>query len=156
MCGKNNDKSNSISHITVNGINTYQSSVYFNEFANFFSSIRSKLANKTAQSDMNINIYLNKIQRNPKSIFLNPCTRSEIRTIIIHLKAKKSFGHDGISNLLLKEICDAILDPLTIIFNESLTTGIFPEIMKPVEIVPLFNKKPEGFMQSCSCFCFVV
>ena len=140
VCGKNNDKSNSMSHITVNGINTYQSSVICNEFADFFSSIGSKLANKTAQSDTNINTYLNKIQRNPKSIFLTPCTRSKIRRIIINLKAKKSFGDDGISNLLLKEVCDTILDPLTIIFNESLTIGVFPEIMKLAEIVPLFKK----------------
>ena len=118
MCGRNNDKSSSISRLTVNGINTYKSTVICNEFASYFSKIGSSLANKTATSATHINTYLNKIPRNPKSMFLTPCTSYEIKEVIRSIKAKKSYGHDGISNFLLKKLCDTLLVPLTIIFNE--------------------------------------
>ena len=81
--------------------------------------------------------YLSKIKRNKKSIFLAPCTQSEIRQIILSLKNKKSSGHDCISNLLLKDLVDVLTYPLHIIFNKCLIQGIFPDIMKIADVVPL-------------------
>ena len=49
------------------------------------------------------NSYLDKIRPNEKSIFLTPCNTDEIKEIIKSLKQKKSSGHDGINNILLKE-----------------------------------------------------
>ena len=59
------------------------------------------------------------------------------------LPAKTSSGHDGISNKLLKDLNCTISYPLSIIFNQSLATGIFPENMKMAEIVPLYKGKEE-------------
>ena len=42
------------------------------------------------------------------------------------LESKKSSGHDGISNTLLKVIKARISQSLAIIINQMLTTGIFP------------------------------
>ena len=38
-----------------------------------------------------------------------------------------SNGHDGISSELLKLVNDDISSCITLIINQSLTTGIFPE-----------------------------
>ena len=53
-------------------------------------------------------------------------------------------GFDDISNTLLKQICDSIVIPLNIIFNKSLQSGIFPDLMKRADISPLFKSKLEN------------
>ena len=50
--------------------------------------------------------------------------------IINNLKNKKSYCIDGISNVLLKSIANEILKPLTLIINQYLETGIFPDAFK--------------------------
>ena len=55
------------------------------------------------------------------------------------LENKKSSGHDGISNTLLKVIKASISPSLTIIINQMLT-GIFPDAFKLSKVIPLFKK----------------
>ncbi len=43
-------------------------------------------------------------QKDKNSIFLYPASEAEVFNILNSLKNKKSSGHDGISNVLLKEI----------------------------------------------------
>jgi hypothetical protein len=64
----------------------------------------------------------------------------EIYKIIDNLKPKSSTGIDGLSNKLLKQIKFEISDILTVIINQSLTTGIFPEKLKLAKVIPLFKK----------------
>ena len=49
--------------------------------------------------------------------------------VIDNLENKNSSGHDGISNTLLKIIKNDISQSLTIIINQMLTTGIFPDVL---------------------------
>lgn len=46
-----------------------------------------------------------------------------------------------ISSILLKSIGKSISLPLTFIFNQSIADGIFPELMKIAEIIPLYKGK---------------
>ena len=57
-------------------------------------------------------------------------TQAEIVQAINKLENKNSFGHDGISNKLLKFIKDEIISSLTLIVNQMITTGIFPDSFK--------------------------
>ena len=59
------------------------------------------------------------------------------------LKNKTSSGHDGISIRLLKYLSPALLKPLTLIINQSLITGLFPEKLKIAKVQPLFKKGDE-------------
>ena len=45
------------------------------------------------------------------------------------------------SNILLKEIIDPLARVLVDVFNKSMATGRFPEIMKLAEVVPLYKSK---------------
>ena len=72
-------------------------------------------------------------------MYLNPTSTTEIKSLIESLPPKTSSGCDNISNNLLKKLAPVLLEPLTIIFNKSLTEGIFPERMKLVDVVPLFK-----------------
>ena len=71
------------------------------------------------------------------SIFLTPVTSQEIERHINNLKPKKSSGPDRIDNVLIKELRDVICEPLTTIFNNSLSEGIFPDKMKLSKVMPL-------------------
>ena len=57
------------------------------------------------------------------------------------LPNKRSSGHDGINNIILKEIGEYICTPLTYLFNESMTMGVLPDTMKIAEVVPLYKGK---------------
>ena len=54
-----------------------------------------------------------------------------------------SSGHDGISNQFLKQLNSSISYALSIIFTQSLSSGVFLEKMKLAKIVPLFKGKEE-------------
>ena len=60
--------------------------------------------------------------------------------IIDNLNSKYSFGKDGMSNNLLKLIKNEICESVTLIINQSLTTGIFPNKLKIAKVIPLFKK----------------
>ena len=64
----------------------------------------------------------------------------DIEKIIRNLKPKSSAGYDNISTKLLKEIENVISRPLSIIINQSLCTGIFPDKLKIAKVIPLYKK----------------
>ena len=78
---------------------------------------------------------------------MTPCSEKEVSELIQKLPAKTSSGYDNINNVLLKSIGYCIVSPLTSIFNESLTMGIFPDVMKLADVVPLYKAK-EKFLET--------
>ena len=100
------------------------------QFNIFFSNIGSTLSDSIEINDNTLDFtdYFN----NPTEhrFNFNTITESETLSIINKLKSKYSSGKDEISNKLLKSIKDEVAKPLTIIINQSLKTGIFPETLK--------------------------
>ena len=82
------------------------------------------------------------------SLTVRYINHTDIEKIINSLPAKTSSRHDGISNKLLKDLNCTISYPLSIIFNQLLESGIFPEKMKIVEIVPLYKSKEEDIVNN--------
>ena len=60
--------------------------------------------------------------------------------IIDKLKPKSSCGIDRLSNKLLKLIKIEISESLTLIINQSINTGIFPNKLKIAKVLQLFKK----------------
>ena len=60
--------------------------------------------------------------------------------ILNNLKPKPSCGYDGISTKLLKTCKLEICKPLTLIINQSLSTGIFPDSLKVAKVIPPLQK----------------
>ena len=52
-----------------------------------------------------------------------------------------SYGHDRVSNILLKHLVTSISFPLCSIFNQSIVEGKFPSEMKHAEVIPLYKGK---------------
>ena len=56
------------------------------------------------------------------------------------MKLSKSKGHDGISSEVLTLISNDISISITLIINQTLTSGIFPDKLKIAKVVPIFKK----------------
>ena len=73
------------------------------------------------------------------------CQKDTLDTIK-NLKSKSSSGFDNISTKLLQTIAPIIASPLTLMINQSLCTGIFPDHLKIAKVVPLYKKdSPHSF-----------
>ena len=126
VVGKTKHKGSIISHISVNGIKTYNPKKIANEFGEFYSTLGSSLVKQIPTGSTSIDTYNHHIPHTDASLILNPATVPKIEKIISNLPNKTSHGHDKISNILLKDLCPSISFPLCAIFNQSLAEGKFP------------------------------
>ena len=141
IIGKHKHSGSIISYITVDWARKYDPDVIANEFGKFYSQLGSKLASQIKRSAKPTEEYLSKIPRTLQSLALHSTSASEIEKIAMALPSKTSFGYDKISNVMLKSIITAISTPLSIVFNQSISTGKFPQKMKQAEVVPLYKGK---------------
>lgn len=93
------------------------------EFKNYFVGAGSNLASKISMVDKNLNILDNLIKDNKNSLFL-------VIEIVRKLKNKSSTDIHYIDMIIIKEVIDFIVGPLTYIFNLSFQKGVFPTSIK--------------------------
>ena len=73
------------------------------------------------------------------SFFVFPVTPTECEIIVNGLK-NSSYGKNSLSTRLLKEICKFISIPMSLLINESLQVGEFPDELKIETITPIYKK----------------
>ena len=66
---------------------------------------------------------------------------SKILTFIQELNTNKAHGWDDVSIQMVKLCDESLVKPLMKIFHLSLDSGIFPEIWKKANVVPVFKNK---------------
>ncbi len=47
---------------------------------------------------------------------------------------------DGICMKIIKLVLNVLADPLTMIINQMLHAGIFPDLLKIVKVIPIYKK----------------
>ena len=67
------------------------------------------------------------------------CTELEIENIIEVLNPNKASCDDGISHKMLKGVSKSVSKPLCIWMNRSFDEGIFPDIWKLANVIPIFK-----------------
>ena len=113
-----------------------------NDFNQYFANIGSKLA-KNIPAAPHFDSYLN----NPaETVFsFNLISEYNISNVIKKLK-NSSYGHDCLSNIMIKKAHDPLINPLTLLINQTLSTCIFPSELKVSRVKPLFKRgKPSLF-----------
>ena len=111
---------------------------------------RNKIANKFNKYFTNIGPLLaSKISHKTFEQFLptpsahkftfSQISESDVIKIINSLPSKNSSGVDGISPKLLKTIKNELIKPVTLIINQCINTGIFPDKLKVAKVVPVFK-----------------
>ena len=109
------------------------------KFNEYFVNIGPKLAAEIATSETSdFRKYL-KIKPKCKFSFSN-IDENIVKKVIVGLSSKNSYGHDEISSNLLKELIIVLVKPLTVIINQSLSTGVFPDKLKLAKVLPIYKK----------------
>ena len=109
-------------------------------FNKFFANIGPDLAN-SIKGPMGQS-YKDYLKKKIESNFVfDTVDNTYVLKLIQNLKSKPSFGHDGLSSIMLKEVSSSISPILTCIINQSLCTGIFPESLKIAKIIPVYKKE---------------
>ena len=76
--------------------------------------------------------------RSPETYLPNCNSQFQMQnTTVIEVYKILSTGHDGISNKLLKDSADIISYSLSLTFNTSINTGVFPNYFKTAIISPI-------------------
>ena len=141
VIGKTSDKGSIINYIKVNDIDILKEKEIADEFGKYFASVGKTFAGKVIPPKHNNLYYINKIVHNPKSLYMHCTTESEIEKLINKLPNKTSSGYDNLSNVLIKKLGTTLTKPLSLIFNNSISQGIFPNKMKLAETTPLYKSK---------------
>ena len=128
---------------SLNNKTTSDPEVIANEFNQYIANIGSKLAENIPAAP-HFDSYLN----NPaETVFsFNLISEHNISNVIKKIKNKSSYGHDYLSNIMIKKAHDPLIKPLTLLINQTLSTGIFPSELNVSRAKPLFKRgKPSLF-----------
>ena len=67
-------------------------------------------------------------------------TEEEIVNLINSLDNKSSSGCDCLSNTMVKSLKNELYMPLTLIINQMLHTGIYPNAFKIAKVIPILKR----------------
>ena len=109
-------------------------------FNNFFISICTPIKNNSVLPP-----FLYQINTRIYSFCV---TNEDILSIIKLLDSSKSPGYHNISIKMIKICSESVTIPLKIIFEESLKKGIFPEIWKKANVVPIHKKEDKTLIKN--------
>ena len=110
-----------------------------NEFNSFFANIGPILASKIDTG--NKKPFQSYLTNDISTEFIfTPVDMEHVNKIIMCLKSKTSFGHDEMTTKSLKILAPVLVKSLTLIINQSIITGIFPDELKIAKVIPLHKK----------------
>src|SRR5271165_4315852 len=127
----------SLSCLNINGMPVTDGALIVNHLNNYFMNVGPLLESKIPDSPSSITDYLS--GNYMSSMVLHHTDVNEIINITSRLKAKHSFGFDGIPMSIIKSSIHNICNPLSVIINKSIDEGVFPDCLKVAKVCPLFK-----------------
>ena len=134
---KNKPNQKSINKLIINGKAVYNDKQIANVLNEYISSVGNTLSKQISNKNRSYKDYLKNPL--PRSIYLNPADEKEICTEIDKMKPKKS-TLDVFNINMLKYVKDEMIPGLVIIFNKSISEGMFPELLKTAKVIPIYKK----------------
>ena len=133
-------KQNMIPEIKIDSVEITDPITITNAFNRHFVEMGDRLSTNIPQSNVAPESYLNDLQ-NPvnKLTCFRDITQTEILNLLHGLVSSKASGMDGISAKVLKIAAPVIAPSLALIFNQSISTGIFPSDWKIARVTPIFK-----------------
>ena len=130
-----------------NGRTLSNSKEIANTFNLYFANIGANLASEI-ETQLDNTIDFSQYMGVPANTRLQfKCiTETETLKAIDNLENKNRSGHDGISIKLLKLTKKELSKSLTLIINQMITTGIFPDSFKKSKITPLFKNGDQSLL----------
>ena len=131
-------KHNKIVSIKINEENQTEPQKITETFNNFFSEIGGNLAKNFPNDFSEFQNYLG--ESATYSMFLFNTTEAEIIKIIKSLKNTNSTGFDNFSTKFIKLSAPILAPALVKLFNLSIQTGVYPDLLKVAKVIPIFKK----------------
>ena len=126
-------------YMIINDYKVFDQDQIANQFNKFFGSVGHTMAGIIPSN--NTCNYIEYLTENINSTFnFQPVNSCQIKKTVQNLKSSSSAGYDGISNILLKYLEPLLNKPLTLLVNQSLKSGIFPDSLKLAKITPIYKK----------------
>ena len=100
----------------------------------YFTNIEPDLSSQVPTTNITADVYMT--PAHIKFLFRSISTQ-DVLSILYKLDTNKSLGPDKIPFRLLKDSMDLVKPYLTLIFNRSLTTGIFPDDWKEAGVAAI-------------------
>ena len=104
---------------------------------------KAELLNKTFASKF-VNSAVNALPRVPAypldTLPRLSVSESAVRSALLQLNQTKACGPDNFSAKIILECADQLVSPLTKIFAKSVETGLFPNLWKEANIIPVLKK----------------
>ena len=121
--------------LNVNGNLFTDQNVVVDKMNNYFINVAENLAQKIPKPNTKFQDYLK--NPNEHSIYLSEVLPHEIDEIVAKLGSNKSGDLYGITSNIVKFGGPVLTQILTLLFNKSITQGIFPSSLKYAKVIPI-------------------
>ena len=122
-----NSKTTKINELNVKRVTITNADSTADALNTYFNDVGSDLADKLPESHIAPETYITLCNT---SFELRKITPNEVHRLLSRTKPSKVTGHDRITPKLVRDCADIVAESLTIIFNMSIETGIFPDDFK--------------------------
>ena len=132
-----NSKPKSINKLNINGKNIYNDKDIADALNNYFANIGKNLSHQI--NNNNSRSFRNYL-KNPvsESIFIKPTNNKEVEKEFDQFKTTKA-TMDIFNIKTLKFVKTEIIPALVIVFNKSMKTGVFPDLLKVAKVIPIYK-----------------
>ena len=153
-----NRKRKSSKHITSlrcpkRNILSSNTSEFPNIFNKHFSSVGHELASKMPNSSTSFHEYLSN-STNPFSFAFNYVSPKELELEIMSIPLNKSYGLYSCPARILKCSRYILSNPLSVLINKSVESGIYPDKLKHAKVIPIFKNDDETDPSNYRPICF--
>ena len=138
--GKNKKDSKLPTYVQHNNTTLSNPTEIANVFNDFFVNIGTNLSSTINTNDDNFTFQQYLQTPSTSTCILNNICERDVLKLIHELDNKSSSGNDCISNKMLKYIKNEISRAVTLIINQMLNSGIFPDRLKISKIIPVYKK----------------
>ena len=133
--------------MTINGVDC-DKQVIADNFNSFFAFIGEQNARNITEEHGNSSYRDYLTDRIDSQFIFRTIDNNYTIQIIKNIKTSRSIRHDGISSELLKLINNDISAGITLIMNQSIKSGIFPDALKIAKVTPIYKKDDKKFIKN--------
>ena len=125
-----------VKKVNINGNEVNSAPDISDAFNTYFTTIGSNLASKINGTNIDATTYIHPTN----NVFcFNEINMENVTHLLKTINVNKATGPDNIPGRLLKIAAEILSPSLTVIFNKSLSTGIYPNAWKMAKVLPIYK-----------------
>ena len=132
-------KTTNISSLTVDGSSVSDSVGIANSMNEFFCNVGNELCKDIPDTENGLLKGEYTINPTNATFIFSPVVSKQVMLAMSKFKTSNGFGLDEISSFFLKAGLSILAEPLSQLFNLSLSAGIFPDQWKIARIAPIYK-----------------